>query len=74
MNSDVGAAFLIDENKDLFNKESRDNLLHKINNMTFVKNFDNYDLINVKLIKECYESTNINNNNTIKNIIQTINH
>uniref|UniRef100_A0A0K0FNH1 Phosphate-regulating neutral endopeptidase (inferred by orthology to a human protein) n=1 Tax=Strongyloides venezuelensis TaxID=75913 RepID=A0A0K0FNH1_STRVS len=63
---------LIDEKKDIFDEETRKHFLHKLNTMKFERNFDHFNLSNVELMEDCYESIGINYNDRIENIVETI--
>uniref|UniRef100_A0A0N5BEM9 Peptidase_M13 domain-containing protein n=1 Tax=Strongyloides papillosus TaxID=174720 RepID=A0A0N5BEM9_STREA len=63
---------IIDEKKDIFDEETRKHFLHKLNTMKFERNFDKYNVSNVELMDDCYESIGINYNDRIENVIETI--
>uniref|UniRef100_A0A0N5BGY6 Peptidase_M13 domain-containing protein n=1 Tax=Strongyloides papillosus TaxID=174720 RepID=A0A0N5BGY6_STREA len=64
---------LIDEKKDIFDEETRKHFLHKLTTMKFKKNFDHYDLSNIKAMDSCYENVDfIFKYNNPKNAIKTI--
>uniref|UniRef100_A0A0N5CAR1 Peptidase_M13 domain-containing protein n=1 Tax=Strongyloides papillosus TaxID=174720 RepID=A0A0N5CAR1_STREA len=63
---------LIDEKKDDFDEETRNNFKYKLDKMEFVRNFDNFDLSNVTLMEGCYDNIGINYNDHIENIRKAI--
>uniref|UniRef100_A0A0N5B502 Peptidase_M13 domain-containing protein n=1 Tax=Strongyloides papillosus TaxID=174720 RepID=A0A0N5B502_STREA len=46
---------LIDEKKHIFDEETRNNFLYKLDKMKFKRNFDEYDLSNTKEMEYCYK-------------------
>uniref|UniRef100_A0A0N5BZV1 Peptidase_M13 domain-containing protein n=1 Tax=Strongyloides papillosus TaxID=174720 RepID=A0A0N5BZV1_STREA len=63
---------LIDEKKDIFDKESRDNLLKKLFEIEFTRNFDKDDTTSVLLMEKCYEEVGISENDSIEQILKKI--
>uniref|UniRef100_A0A0K0FP28 Phosphate-regulating neutral endopeptidase (inferred by orthology to a human protein) n=1 Tax=Strongyloides venezuelensis TaxID=75913 RepID=A0A0K0FP28_STRVS len=63
---------LIDEKKDIFDEETRQHFLHKLNEIEFKRNSDEDDLFNVTLMENCYDNIGINYNDPIENIVETI--
>uniref|UniRef100_A0A0K0FNG7 Phosphate-regulating neutral endopeptidase (inferred by orthology to a human protein) n=1 Tax=Strongyloides venezuelensis TaxID=75913 RepID=A0A0K0FNG7_STRVS len=63
---------LINERKDIFDEETRNNFMYKLNRMEFKKNYDEHDLSNVELMDDCYESIGINYSGKIEQILKTI--
>uniref|UniRef100_A0A0N5B2Z9 Peptidase_M13 domain-containing protein n=1 Tax=Strongyloides papillosus TaxID=174720 RepID=A0A0N5B2Z9_STREA len=47
---------LIDEKKELFDEETRNNFLHKLDSMKVVTSYDKYNISNVELMEECYKN------------------
>uniref|UniRef100_A0A0K0FNG8 Phosphate-regulating neutral endopeptidase (inferred by orthology to a human protein) n=1 Tax=Strongyloides venezuelensis TaxID=75913 RepID=A0A0K0FNG8_STRVS len=67
-------SLLIEEKKDIFDEDTRINLLHKINEIKFETNFDEYDLSNGSSMWDCYNNVGINYNDHIENILRAIRH
>uniref|UniRef100_A0A0K0F3F3 Phosphate-regulating neutral endopeptidase (inferred by orthology to a human protein) n=1 Tax=Strongyloides venezuelensis TaxID=75913 RepID=A0A0K0F3F3_STRVS len=63
---------LIDEKKDIFDKESRDNLLKKLDEMEFKKQFDYDDISSVLLMETCYKDIGISENDSIEEVLKNI--
>uniref|UniRef100_A0A0N5B8Y6 Peptidase_M13 domain-containing protein n=1 Tax=Strongyloides papillosus TaxID=174720 RepID=A0A0N5B8Y6_STREA len=63
---------LIDEKKDMFDKESRDNLLKKLFEIKFTKKFDIDETHSVLLMEKCYESIGISENVSIEKVLEII--
>uniref|UniRef100_A0A0K0EUX1 Phosphate-regulating neutral endopeptidase (inferred by orthology to a human protein) n=1 Tax=Strongyloides venezuelensis TaxID=75913 RepID=A0A0K0EUX1_STRVS len=63
---------LIDEKRDIFDKESRDNLLKKLFEVEFTRNFDKDDTTSLLLMEKCYESVEISENDDIEQILKNI--
>uniref|UniRef100_A0A0N5C609 Peptidase_M13 domain-containing protein n=1 Tax=Strongyloides papillosus TaxID=174720 RepID=A0A0N5C609_STREA len=63
---------LIDEKKDIFNEETRNNFKYKLDKMEFVRNFDKLDLSNVTSMESCYDNIGIDYNDHITDILEKI--
>uniref|UniRef100_A0A0N5B501 PIR Superfamily Protein n=1 Tax=Strongyloides papillosus TaxID=174720 RepID=A0A0N5B501_STREA len=60
---------IIDEKKDDFDEETRNNFKYKFDKMKFVRNFDKLDLSNVTSMESCYDNIGIDYNDHITNIL-----
>uniref|UniRef100_A0A0N5C2M5 Peptidase_M13 domain-containing protein n=1 Tax=Strongyloides papillosus TaxID=174720 RepID=A0A0N5C2M5_STREA len=63
---------LINEKKDIFDKESRDNLLKKLDEMEFTRKFDYNDISSVLLMETCYKGLGISENDSIEEVLKNI--
>uniref|UniRef100_A0A0N5BPY4 Peptidase_M13 domain-containing protein n=1 Tax=Strongyloides papillosus TaxID=174720 RepID=A0A0N5BPY4_STREA len=63
---------LIDEKENIFDKESRDNLIQKLNEMEFVRHFFEHELSSVLFMENCYKNIGISENNTIEDVLKNI--
>uniref|UniRef100_A0A0N5BPK5 Peptidase_M13 domain-containing protein n=1 Tax=Strongyloides papillosus TaxID=174720 RepID=A0A0N5BPK5_STREA len=63
---------LIDEKKDIFDKESRDNLLKKLDEMEFTKKIDFLDTSSILLMETCYKDLGISGNDSIEEVLKNI--
>uniref|UniRef100_A0A0K0FDB8 Phosphate-regulating neutral endopeptidase (inferred by orthology to a human protein) n=1 Tax=Strongyloides venezuelensis TaxID=75913 RepID=A0A0K0FDB8_STRVS len=63
---------LLDEKKDIFDEESRDNLLKKLFEIEFTKNYDLDEIPSVLLMEKCYESIGISKNISIEKVLGII--
>uniref|UniRef100_A0A0K0FNJ7 Phosphate-regulating neutral endopeptidase (inferred by orthology to a human protein) n=1 Tax=Strongyloides venezuelensis TaxID=75913 RepID=A0A0K0FNJ7_STRVS len=65
---------LIDEKTNIFDKESRDNLVQKLNEMEFVRDFFEHGLSSVLLMENCYKNIGISENDNIEDVLKNIEH
>uniref|UniRef100_A0A0N5BEN1 Peptidase_M13 domain-containing protein n=1 Tax=Strongyloides papillosus TaxID=174720 RepID=A0A0N5BEN1_STREA len=63
---------LIEEKSDIFDKESRDNFLHKLNEMELVRNLDPFELSNIPLMEDCYKNIGVQYDDNIESVLETI--
>uniref|UniRef100_A0A0N5B4X9 Peptidase_M13 domain-containing protein n=1 Tax=Strongyloides papillosus TaxID=174720 RepID=A0A0N5B4X9_STREA len=63
---------LIDEKKDIFDKESRNNLLQKLDEIEFTRKFDFNDISSVLLMETCYKDIGISENDRIEEVLKNI--
>uniref|UniRef100_A0A0N5BGX0 Peptidase_M13 domain-containing protein n=1 Tax=Strongyloides papillosus TaxID=174720 RepID=A0A0N5BGX0_STREA len=60
---------IIDEKKNIFDKESRDNLLKKLDETEFKKKIDFLDTSSILLMETCYKDIGISENDNIEEIL-----
>uniref|UniRef100_A0A0N5BP65 Peptidase_M13 domain-containing protein n=1 Tax=Strongyloides papillosus TaxID=174720 RepID=A0A0N5BP65_STREA len=63
---------LINEKKDIFDKESRNNLLKKLDEMEFTRKFDFLDTSSVLLMETCYKDIGISESDSIEKVLINI--
>uniref|UniRef100_A0A0N5BEM7 Peptidase_M13 domain-containing protein n=1 Tax=Strongyloides papillosus TaxID=174720 RepID=A0A0N5BEM7_STREA len=63
---------LIDEKKNILDEETKNNFLHKLDSMKFVRSVDIYELFAVELMEECYEGMGIDFRANITSIIKSM--
>uniref|UniRef100_A0A0N5CFM5 Peptidase_M13 domain-containing protein n=1 Tax=Strongyloides papillosus TaxID=174720 RepID=A0A0N5CFM5_STREA len=63
---------LINEKKDIFDKESRNNLLQKLDEMEFTRKFDYDDISSVLLMETCYKDIGISESDSIEKVLINI--
>uniref|UniRef100_A0A0N5C6G0 Peptidase_M13 domain-containing protein n=1 Tax=Strongyloides papillosus TaxID=174720 RepID=A0A0N5C6G0_STREA len=63
---------LIDEKKDIFDKESRDNLLKKLDEIEFTKKIDRLDISSILFMETCYKDLGISENDSIEEVLNNI--
>uniref|UniRef100_A0A0N5BPK6 Peptidase_M13 domain-containing protein n=1 Tax=Strongyloides papillosus TaxID=174720 RepID=A0A0N5BPK6_STREA len=63
---------LIDEIENIFDKESRDNLLQKLNEIEFKKKIDYHDTYSNLLMETCYKNIGISENESIEEALKNI--
>uniref|UniRef100_A0A0N5C5W5 Peptidase_M13_N domain-containing protein n=1 Tax=Strongyloides papillosus TaxID=174720 RepID=A0A0N5C5W5_STREA len=62
---------LIDDKKDIFDKESRDNLLHKLDEIELI-NLYSLDISSILLMENCYKNIGISENDSIEEVIKNL--
>uniref|UniRef100_A0A0N5BQW1 Peptidase_M13 domain-containing protein n=1 Tax=Strongyloides papillosus TaxID=174720 RepID=A0A0N5BQW1_STREA len=63
---------LIDEKENIFDKESRDNLLKKLDEMEFTRKLDIIDFSSVLLMETCYKDIGISESDSIEEVLKNI--
>uniref|UniRef100_A0A0K0FBQ3 Phosphate-regulating neutral endopeptidase (inferred by orthology to a human protein) n=1 Tax=Strongyloides venezuelensis TaxID=75913 RepID=A0A0K0FBQ3_STRVS len=63
---------LIDERENIFDKDSRNNLLQKLNEMEFSRIFDFNDVSSVLLMETCYKDLGISESDSIEEVLRII--
>uniref|UniRef100_A0A0N5C4S5 Peptidase_M13 domain-containing protein n=1 Tax=Strongyloides papillosus TaxID=174720 RepID=A0A0N5C4S5_STREA len=63
---------LIDEKKDMFDKESRDNLLREFDEMEFTKKVYCLDTSSILLMETCYKDIGISENDSIEDVLKNL--
>uniref|UniRef100_A0A0N5B4Y0 Uncharacterized protein n=1 Tax=Strongyloides papillosus TaxID=174720 RepID=A0A0N5B4Y0_STREA len=63
---------LIDEKENIFDKESKDNILKKHDEMEFTEKFDFNDISGVLLMETCYKDIGISESENIKEVLKNI--
>uniref|UniRef100_A0A0K0FGX5 Phosphate-regulating neutral endopeptidase (inferred by orthology to a human protein) n=1 Tax=Strongyloides venezuelensis TaxID=75913 RepID=A0A0K0FGX5_STRVS len=63
---------LIDERENIFDKDSRNNLLQKLNEIEFTRKFDYNDVSSVLLMETCYKDIGISESDSIEEVLKNI--
>uniref|UniRef100_A0A0K0G135 Phosphate-regulating neutral endopeptidase (inferred by orthology to a human protein) n=1 Tax=Strongyloides venezuelensis TaxID=75913 RepID=A0A0K0G135_STRVS len=63
---------LIDERENIFDKDSRDNLLQKLNEIKLKKKFELHDTYSFLLMETCYKNIGISGNEDIEEALKNI--